>query len=141
MIYKNIRKTDYQNIVRFMNVYGFPINENLMKLFHSVNGGKPVGFHFKYEKNGKYVEDSVYKLLSFDTDENENIYDAAEMLLDGVTNPVPFAIDENENYICYLNGFPENIWLYDMENSELYRIYTENEEIYDAETFFGDMET
>ena len=141
MLYKNIRHTSFKNIQRIASIYDFPYDEDLMDAFAAVNGGEPVDFKFKCINESGYEFDGIVKrLLSFDPDDNENIEEAMDIIGDLGGTVVPFALDDEDNYICYVNNDDEaTIKLFDINTCEYYNIYSEHGDDYDVDSFLDDL--
>lgn len=141
MLYRKIKPIDSKIIKRFANIYGFPHNDDAMELFCDVNGGKPIGLNFKYlNEQNEFVEVNVRRLLSFNPDDRYNIKDNIENFTGFDETIVPFAVDWEDNYICYINdNDTENIKFYINDECIWFDMYNENEELYTLETFFNDL--
>ena len=79
------------------------------------------------------------KLLSFDKNSDENIYDAINDVFSEKQNIIPFATDNKDNYVYFVDDLFPQIMYYDTETMEIDEIYNENEEEYTEELFFEDM--
>lgn len=142
MVYKGIKKIEFGDIERFANIYGFPEEESIKDVLYNINGGKPIGFCFGVEtSDGSIKEDTIDCILSFNEDDDQNIYDAMEIMADQEDGVFPIALDENENYICYVMGKDSSsIKLYDADEMVFYDIYNDNGEIYDPYLFMDDLD-
>lgn len=140
MFFKKIKQVSYQDIQRFANIYGFPYDDNLIDMFHGINGGIPVGFSFLYgNENTELVQDSIKRILSFNPEDSYSMEENVDAV-DCTGNHIPFAMDEEENYICFCteNG-EEKIKIFILDTEEFYDIYTEQGEIYTPNMFFSDL--
>lgn len=141
MFYKNIKPIDYQEIQRFANIYGFPYDDSLIDAFYNINGGKPVGFSFMYDcGNDELIVSNIKRLLSFSTDDSDNIEEGFDAIGDNSGNIIPFALDDDDNYLCYYNiDNEESIKLFCVDNGEYYDIYSDKNEPYTPYSFFADL--
>ena len=139
MTYNNIEKIDFSEIEKFASAFGFPNNEKIKDIFYENNAGEPENFYFKILNNGKFEEKKLRKLLSFDKNSDENIYDAMNDVFSEKQNIIPFAIDNEDNYVCFVDDLFSQIMYYDTETMEIDEIYNENEEKYTEGLFFEDM--
>ena len=140
MFYKNIKPVKYHDIQRFANIYGFPYDKSLIDIFYAINGCKPTWFKFLYYCEEEPILSSIKQLLSFNPDDRHNMEEGFEVINDNSGDVVPFAIDENDNYLCYynLNG-EEAIKLFCCDNEEYYNIYNTDNELYSLDDFFEDL--
>ena len=141
MFYRNVKPVDYQEIQRFANIYGFPYDESLMDVFYNINGGKPIGFSFLYDCGDvELVSSKIKRILSFNSDDSDNMEEGFDAIGDNSGNIIPFALDEDENYLCYytLDG-DGSIKLFCLDNGEYYDVYSDNNEIYTPDNFFADL--
>lgn len=141
MFYRSIKPVDYQEIQRFANIYGFPYDESLMDIFYNINGGKPIGFSFMYDcGDTELVSSNIKRILSFNSDDSYNFEEGFDIIGDNSGNIIPFAIDEDENYLCYYTLDDENsIKLFCSDNGEFYDVYSDSNDIYTPDNFFSDL--
>ena len=142
MLYRKIKPIDSNIIKRFANIYGFPHNDDAMELLCDVNGGKPIGLNFKYkpDETDEFIEVNVRRLLSFNPDDKYNIKDNIDNFIGFEETIVPFAVDWEDNYICYVHdNSGEEIRFYINDECMWYQMYNEKEEPYTLETFFDDL--
>ena len=140
MVYKNIKKVNYNDIIRYSNIYEFPNDDKLINLFYEINGGKPVGFYFYVNICGDMQEDSISTILSFNENDDENIYEATLSVIENEREIIPIALDKDGNYICYVNDNGDcSIQLYNIEEMEFYDVYAEKNIRYTPDMFFEDL--
>ena len=140
MIIKKTKPVEFQDIQRFANIYGFPYDNNLIDVFYNINGGTPIDFNFLYGNNIELKTSSIKKILSFNSNDNDNIEEAMD-IVSGIETLVPFAITEDDDYLCYYNEDGEEfIKLFCVDTEELFDVFTEDEEIYTPSIFFSDLE-
>lgn len=139
MIIRKVKPVEYQTIQRFANIYGFPYDDNLIEIFQNINGGIVTGFHFLYKENGVFETNIIKKILSFNPEDNDNTEEIIDVI-DGDENLVPFAVTEDEDYLCYCNENDEYyIKLFRPDTEEFFDIYTEDKELYTPSMFFADL--
>ena len=143
MIYEKIKHTDLLSLQQFSNVYGFPENGALLRMFRDVNGGAPIGFFVGY-----YGEKSVFQivqveqLLLFDVGGMDELSASAiiETFYWEGSGIIPVAVCENGEYICYCGKAQENVMqVFDPETEEFHTLYTEEQDVYSADLFFDEL--
>lgn len=81
--------------------YGISLPQDIKDIVKKYNNGRPSISTFDSPIGKEHV---VKKLISFKTDDVENIYKVKNMLSTKDTALFPIAIDPAGNIICYYNG-------------------------------------
>lgn len=137
MIYEKIKPTNFSFIEKFAGVFNFPKNRKMKEFFCENNAGKFTCFSVKIQREN-FEEKRMKQLLSFNENDEENIYDAINNVYTDGSNVVPFAVDDEGNYLCYIEK-TDAVQYYEMDTMELYPIFDENEKEWATDDFFGEI--
>lgn len=105
-----------RSIMRIEDLTDYTFEEGFVDCVICNNGARPNLKYFDTE----YTKERVFRhLLSFNEMDNDNVYDALEILCwNGMEALVPFGITEFGNYICF-NKQNNDIVLYNHENGNI----------------------
>lgn len=140
MLVRNVKSVNYKIIQKFASVYSFPPTDDIIEMFITINGGEPTSLKFFFQiDTAQQIESSVKKFLSFNKNDDDSIFDGFDMIEDNSGEIIPFAIDENENCLCYI---PEEdvIKLFCIDTGEYYDICSECGIVYDLFSFLSLMD-
>lgn len=98
MEWKFETKTDIEKIEKFAKALDYALRDDAESFLLEHNNGRPVKCAFDTQKT---KERTIKKVLSYNSEDIENVYDFESVFKDSGLGLYPFATDSFGNFICF----------------------------------------